>query len=68
MGIGSWWRKLRAREDASAIRRASEEQNETPAERRYTHGSREGLGADTAASGLHGVEPNVESADRLSED
>jgi hypothetical protein len=70
MGIGSWWRKLWAREDEFEIRKATEEQNETPAERRYTHGADwEALGADTAASaGLHGAEPNIDSADRLSED
>jgi hypothetical protein len=68
MGITSWWRKFRAREDDSAIRKAAEAQNESAAERRYGEGYT-GLGADQAASaGMHGAEPNIGSADRLSED
>ena len=67
MGIGSWWRKLRAREDERTIERAQEESRETLDERRVTSGDMAGLQADEmAARSVH--EGNIEDAERFAED
>jgi hypothetical protein len=67
MGIGSWLKKLRKREDDEAIERAEERSYESPEERRATSAHIEGLGADeVAARGVH--EPNIEDADRFADD
>jgi hypothetical protein len=66
MGIGSWFKKLMAREDAGAMRRAEERSHETAEERRASSGDFEGMQADNrAARSEH--EPNIEAADRLGE-
>lgn len=67
MSIGSWWRKLWAREDEFEIRKATEQQGQTAAERRYTAGADwEAMGADEQAARTVN-EGNVDAADRLSE-
>ena len=67
MGIGSWLKKLRAREDQEAIERAEERVNETLDERRVSSGDLQGLQADEmAARNVH--EPNMEDAERFAED
>ena len=67
MGIGSWWRKLRAKDDEAKVERVLEEQDETPEERRVSEARDfEALGADQqAAASMH--EPTIEDADRLSD-
>ena len=42
----SLWKKLMGRRDAAAVRRAEDEQFETPAERRVSADGVEGLAAD----------------------
>jgi hypothetical protein len=67
MGIGSWWRKMRQREDAEAIERAQEGVHETVDERRIASGDMQGLEADEmSARNVH--EPNIEDAERFAED
>jgi hypothetical protein len=67
MGIGSWWRKMRQREDAEAIERAQERVHETVDERRIASGEMQGLEADEmSARNVH--EPNIEDAERFAED
>jgi hypothetical protein len=67
MGIGSWWRKFRQREDEAAIERAQERVHETVDERRVASGDLQGLEADErAARTMH--EPKIEDAERFAED
>jgi hypothetical protein len=67
MGIGSWWRKMRQREDAEAIERAQERVHETVDERRIASGDLQGLEADEmSARNVH--EPKIEDAERFAED
>jgi hypothetical protein len=67
MGIGSWWRKFRQREDEAAIERAQERVQETVDERRVASGDLQGLEADEmAARTMH--EPKIEDAERFAED
>ncbi|HVD11685.1 MAG TPA: hypothetical protein VNB46_00495 [Gaiellaceae bacterium] len=67
MGIGSWWKKFRAREDEAAIERAQERVHETVDERRIASGDLQGLEADEmAARTMH--EPKIEDAERFAED
>jgi hypothetical protein len=67
MGIGSWWRKMRQREDTEAIERAQERVHETVDERRIASGDMQGLEADEmSARNVH--EPNIEDAERFAED
>jgi hypothetical protein len=64
MGIGSWWRKLRAREDAERIEEA-EEESLLPHERRGEGPqSAESIGADREAARLGG-EGSIGDVDRL---
>ncbi len=66
MGIGSWFKKLRKREDDEAIHRAEERSHETSQEREITSGDMEGRQADElAARGMR--EGNIGDADRLAE-
>jgi hypothetical protein len=67
MGIGSWWKRFRQREDEEAVERAQEEAHETLDERRVTSGDVQGLEADEfSARSYH--EPKVEDAERFAED
>jgi hypothetical protein len=66
MGIGSWWKRLRRREDDEAIERAEEESRETPEERRLSEESVIGLDADQHAA-ERVLEPNIEDADELAD-
>jgi hypothetical protein len=66
MGIGSWWKKVRGREDAEALERAEERTHETPEERKLSTESIDEFKADRfVARSEH--EPNIEDADRLGE-
>jgi hypothetical protein len=66
MGIGSWLKKLRKREDDDAIHRAEERSYETPAERRSTSGDMEGLEAnEQTARGMR--EGNIEDAEKFAD-
>jgi hypothetical protein len=66
MGIGSWWKRFRQREDEATIERAEEEAHETLDERRVTSGDVQGLEADEfSARSMH--EPKIEDAERLGE-
>ena len=65
MGIRSWLHGLRKREDDAALKRAGEEQLESPEERRISDGDFEGLQADEQAGLILGETP--EGADRLAE-
>jgi hypothetical protein len=67
VGIGSWWKRLRHREDEAAIERAQERVHETVDEQRVASGDLQGLEADEmAARTMH--EPNIEDAERFAED
>jgi len=67
VGIGSWLRKWRAREDAEAIERAEERVHENVDEQRIASGDLQGLQADEmAARSVH--EANIEDAERFAED
>ena len=63
MGLRSWLRKLRKREDDAALERAEEMQLESPEERRISEGDMEGMQADEQAALSWGETP--EGADRL---
>jgi hypothetical protein len=65
VGIRSWLQGLRKREDAAALKRAEEEQLESPEERRISEGDVEGMQADEQAGLAWGETP--EGADRLAE-
>jgi hypothetical protein len=66
VGIGSWWKRLRKREDDAAIERAQERVHETHEERHATD-DYEGMVTDErAARTVH--EANVEDAERFAED
>jgi hypothetical protein len=64
VGIGSWWRKLRKREDEGALDRAQELSFETPEERRHSSSDVTGLAADERTARLAG-EADIEEAERL---
>jgi hypothetical protein len=66
MRIGSWWRKLRQREDDEAIERAEERSHETPEERTLSSESVIALGTDQHAA-KRVLEPNVEDVDELAD-
>ena len=67
MGIGSWWKRFRQREDEAAIERAEERSHETLDEQRVASGDVQGLEADEfSARSFH--EPKVEDAERFAED
>ncbi len=66
MSIGSWFKKLRKREDAEAMHRAEERSYETPGERRITSGDIEGLEAD-AQSARAMREGNIEDAEKFAD-
>jgi hypothetical protein len=67
MGIGSWWKKLRGREDDIAIERAEEAGYETREERYATSSDLGTVKADQEVSrGVH--EPKIEDAERFAED
>jgi len=66
MGIGSWWRKLRQREDDDAIERAVEQSHETPEERSLSSESIIALDTDQHAA-ERVLEPNIEDADELAD-
>jgi hypothetical protein len=65
MGLRSWLRGLRRREDEAALNRAEEMQLESPQERRISEGDMEGMQADEQAGLTWGETP--EGADRLAE-
>ena len=65
MGLRSWLKSLRKREDEAALNRAEEMQLETPEERRISAGDMEGMQADEQAGLAWGETP--EGADRLAE-
>jgi len=46
MSLLGWLRGLRKREDEAALKRAEDEQLESPAERRISEGDMEGMQAD----------------------
>ena len=66
MGIGSWLKKFRAREDERTIEHAQESRFETHDERHATE-DYEGLVTDERA-GRPVHEQNVEDAERLADD
>ena len=65
MGLRSWLRGLRKREDDAALKRAEEMKLESPEERRISEGDMEGMQADEQAGLSWGETP--EGADRLAE-
>ena len=65
MGLRSWLRSLRKREDDAALERAENMQLESPEERRISEGDLEGMQADEQAGLSWGETP--EGADRLAE-
>jgi|1185.fasta_scaffold168875_1 hypothetical protein len=65
MGIGSWFKKFRKREDDDAIHRAEERGFETRGERYATSGDIEGVRADSQA-GRYVHEGNIDDVERLS--
>jgi hypothetical protein len=67
MGIGSWLKKLRGREDEVAIERAEEARYETREERYATSSDLGTVKADQEASrAVH--EPTIEDAEHFVED
>jgi hypothetical protein len=67
MGIGSWWKKLRQREDDEAIERAEEQSYESPEERRLTSESVIALDTDQHAA-ERVLEPNIGDVDQLADE
>ena len=65
MGLRSWLRGLRKREDEAPLNRAEEMQLESPQERRISEGDMEGMQADEQAGLTWGEAP--EGAARLAE-
>jgi hypothetical protein len=65
VGIRSWLQGLRKREDDAALKRAEDEQFESPGERRISEGDFEGMQADEQAGLAWGETPR--GADRLAE-
>jgi hypothetical protein len=65
MGLRSWLRGLRRREDEAALNRAEEMQLESPQERRISEGDMEAMQADEQAGLTWGETP--EGADHLAE-
>jgi hypothetical protein len=65
MGLRSWLRGLRKREDEAALERAEELKLESPEERRISEGDFEGLQADEQAGLAFGATP--EQSERLAE-
>jgi len=65
VGLRSWLRSLRKREDDAALERAEKMQLESPEERRISEGDLEGMQADEQAGLSWGETP--EGADRLAE-
>jgi len=66
MGIGSWWRKLRRREDDEATERADERSHESPGERKLSSESIIALDTDQHAA-ERVLEPNIEDVDELAD-
>jgi hypothetical protein len=66
VGLRSWLRRLRKRDDDAALDRAEEMQLESPEERRISEGDMEGMQADEQAALSWGETP--EGADRLAGD
>jgi hypothetical protein len=70
MGIGSWWRKIRQREDEALIEREVEREHETREEQRFTSGDMTGLESDERAArsvrdaNIEDVESFAEGDDR----
>jgi len=65
MGLRSWLRSFRQREDEAALKRAEDMQLESPEERRISEGDMEGMQADEQAGLAWGETP--QGADRLAE-
>lgn len=65
MSLLGWLKGLRKREDDAALRRAEDEQLESPEERRVSAGDVEGVQADEQAALRFGDTP--EESDRLAE-
>jgi hypothetical protein len=65
MGLRTWLRSLRKREDEAALKRAENMQVESPEERRISAEGIEGMQADEQAGLAWGVTPS--DADRLAE-
>jgi len=66
MGIGSWWRKQRRREDDEATERADERSHESPEERKLSSESIIALDTDQHAA-ERVLEPNIEDVDELAD-
>ena len=65
MSLLGWLRGLRKREDGAALRRAEDEELESPEERRISEGDFEGMQADEQAALRFGETP--EESERLAE-
>jgi hypothetical protein len=63
MGLREWARRLRRREDASALRRAEATRTETEAERAASSGGIAVMAADEAAR-EHGGEPPFDESEQ----
>jgi hypothetical protein len=66
MGIRSWWKRIRRREDEQAVESEVEREHETPEERRF----RDVTGYqddERAAETLSVHDENIEDAERLAE-
>jgi hypothetical protein len=50
MGIGSWWKRMRQREDEAVLEREVEREHETREEQRFTSGDMTGLESDERAA------------------
>jgi hypothetical protein len=66
MGIGSWWKKMRRREDEALIEREVEREHETPEEQRFTSGDMTGLESDERAA-RSVRDANIEDVERFAE-
>src|SRR2546421_10763670 len=66
MGIGSWWKKLRQREEEDAVGRADEQSHGTTEERRLSSESIIALDTDQHAA-ERALEPNIEDVDGLAD-
>jgi hypothetical protein len=68
MGILSWWKRMRRREDDQAIEREVEREHETIDERRYSSGDVTGVESDQrAAEAVTFHDETIEDAERLAD-
>ena len=69
MGIGSWWKRMRQREDERAVEHEVEREHETREEQRFASGDMTALESDQrAAETVTFHDETIEDAERFADD